>query len=364
MSMRVLCPEGHPVLVDATRRGAAAICPRCLASFLVEMDGASAWHARKEDSRARRPRDDDDEEDEEKHPRKKTTPKKAKHEEEEDEETPRRKKQSRKKVDDEEDEDEDQEDDEDEDQDEDEEDEKEEQEIPIEWTSRKRQLNVGSIGLIAMMVGNYCLLALAAVTILTSALGMLVALAVVFDILFWGSLSLRFLGITGFVVGAVLNLFAPSKIEGRAMLISTLVFTGLVYVLALMILLAIKGYLVADLARGMRFGELLYWGAMICYAAGMLSAATYLSKLMIFMKLHLEKGQPISNMAFILLVGAVPEILLYFTPSLKSSIGVWMIYVIAGVQIAANIFQLYMYTVQGALFLKIRRTIDKYIREA
>jgi hypothetical protein len=361
MSMRVLCPEGHLVLVDARRRGAAAICPRCLASFLVEMDGASAWHARKDDSKARRSRDDDDEEDEEERPRKKSTPKKAKlDDDEEDEETPRRKKQSRKKVDDEEEEDEDQ----DEDEDEDEEDENEEPEIPIEWTSRKRQLNVGSIGLIAMMVGNYCLLALAAVTILTAALGMLVALAVVFDILFWGSFALRFLGITGFVVGAVLNLFAPSKIEGRAMLISTLVFTGLVYVLALMILLAIKGYLVADLARGMRFGELLYWGAMICYAAGMLSAATYLSKLMIFMKLHLEKGQPISNMAFILLAGAVPEILLYFTPSLRNSIGLWMIYVIAGVQIVANIFQVYMYTLQGALFLKIRRTIDKYIREA
>ena len=360
MSMCVVCPEGHPVLVDATRRGAAAICPRCLASFLVETDRASAWHARKEDSKARRPRDDDDEDDEEERPRKKTTPKKAKQDDdEEDEETPRRKKQLRKKVDDEEDEDEDQEEDE-EDEDEDEE---EEPEIPIEWTSRKRQLNVGSIGLIAMMIGNYCLLALAAVTILALANQMLGAPAVIFVILFWVSLALRFLGITGFVVGAVLNLFAPSKIEGRAMLISTLVFTGLVYVLGLMILLCIKGYLVADPARGMRFAELLYLGAIICYAAGMLSAATYLSKLMIFMKLHLEKGQPISNMAFILLGGAVHEVLLYFTPRLLSSIGPWMIYVIAGVQIVANIFQVYMYTLQGALFVKIRRTIDKYIHE-
>src|SRR6516164_4719152 len=149
MSMRVLCPEGHPVLVDATRRGAATICPRCLASFLVEMDRAPAWHARKEDSRARRPRDDDDEEDEEERPRKKTTPKKAKHDDE-DEETPHRKKQFRKKLDDEEDEDQEE--------DEDEVDEEDEPEIPIEWTSRKRQLNVGSIGLIVMMVGNYCLL--------------------------------------------------------------------------------------------------------------------------------------------------------------------------------------------------------------
>ena len=360
MSMHVLCPEGHLVVVDPNRRGAAAICPRCLASFLVEIDRAPAWHARKEDSRARRPRDDDDEEDEEERPRKKTTPKKAKRDDEDDdEETPRRKKQSRKTVEDEEDEGEDQE----EDEDEVEGDEEEEPEIPIEWTARKRQLNVGSIGLIIMMIGNYCLLALAAFTILASANLMLGAPVWVVVIIFWVSVALRYLGITGFVVGAVLNLFAPSKIEGRAMLISTLVFTGLVYVLGLMILLCVHGYLVADPARGRRFAELLYLGAIICYGAGMLSAATYLSKLMIFMKLHLEKGQPISNMAFILLGGAVHEILLYFAPNLLISIGMWMIYVIAGVQIAANIFQVYMYTLQGALFLKIRRTIDKYIRE-
>jgi hypothetical protein len=127
-------------------------------------------------------------------------------------------------------------------------------------------------------------------------------------------------------------------------------------------LLATHGALVADPVRGMRFAELLGWGAMICYAIGMVSAMAYLSKLMVFVKLHLEKSQPITNMGFILLGGGVHEILGYAAPRLLT-IGMWMLYVIAGVQIVLNVFQIYMYMLQGPLFQKIRRVINKYIRE-
>jgi hypothetical protein len=361
MIMRVVCPEGHPVLVDATRRGAAAICPRCFASFLVEMDGASAWHARKEDSKARQPRDDDDdEEDEEERPRRKTTPKKAKQDDEEDdEETPRRKKQSRKKVDEEEEEDEDE--------DEEEDDEEGEPEEPIEWTPRKRQLNICAHGLIAMVVACNLLIAFVFFSSIwidfyeLNIFGGARPLAI--TLFNWISLPLAFLGLTAFVVGMMLNLAAPAKAEAKGALIAAIVFAGLIYVLGLLTLLTMFGALFADPDRAKHFVQLLVVGSLVGFILCMVSTMAYLAKLMIFMKLHLDSSQPITNIGFILLAFALLFGLVYASPLLKTSIADWVRFVVAPVGTAIAGFAIYMLTVQARLITRVRRTIGVYIKE-
>src|SRR4051812_39425939 len=114
MKIRILCPDGHPVSIDAGRLGSMVLCPHCYAQFLASSTGALSWHARPEKGKARPSRDDDDddedeEDDDDEPPRKKAKPtpgqKKTYHKEEE---TRRAKKPLRKQdeEDDEEDEDE------------------------------------------------------------------------------------------------------------------------------------------------------------------------------------------------------------------------------------------------------------------
>lgn len=158
MNVRVICPEGHSVVVTAGKLGGTAICPHCFTSFVVKFTIDPSSHARNDEGRSRRSRDDDDDEDEEDdRPRKK----KRKEEEEgiEPDDKPRRPKKSTPR---------DEEEDEDdrprrrkgrnEDDDDDDDDEEStprppvEEEEPIKWTPRKRQLAVVSNALVLYQV--------------------------------------------------------------------------------------------------------------------------------------------------------------------------------------------------------------------
>lgn len=372
MSMRVVCPQGHVVLVNASKLGGTAICPQCFASFLVELNRVSPGRARPEGGKSRRPRDDEDDDDDdeegEERPRKKPSAKKAKDEDErpskkaktkktkdddvgEEEETPRRKKKPRAE----------------EDETDDDKEEAKEPEEPIEWTPRKRQLNIGSNGLIAMMVGCYLLLAF---TVFTSCWIDLYEFDV-FDggrpwtisLFYFFSVPLLYLGMTAFVVALVFNLAAPAKAGGRGAIISGLVFASLVYLLGLMALLTMLGVFVADPARAERFVQLLVGGSVVCFVIFMISTMAYLSKLMIFMRLHLDASQAITNIGFILLAFSFLLGLVFLSPTLKVSVGDWTRFIVAAIADLITGYLIYMLIVDANLIKKVRSTIAIYIKE-
>ena len=352
------------------------ICPHCLASFRGDLDLTPSRQARKEESKSRRSRDDDDEDDEEEErpakkakakklnedeeeerPRKKAEPKKAKKDDEE--ETPRKKKKPR--ADDEGE-------DEEEEKDGDDETEAVEEEEPIEWTPRKRQLSVCAKGLMAMVVGCYCLVAF---TVLTSLA--IDCFEFIDDwktpwigpfIFNWFALPLLVLGVTAIVVALVMNLWVPSRAEGKGSLVTGLIFATLVYFLGLLTLLTMLRLTVADNERAERFIGLLAGGTIICFIISMVAAMAYLSQLMRFLKLHLEASQSITNIGFILLSFALLLGLVYASPVLKGMADEWMKFVVALLAIVVSGFAIRMLTLHVFLIMKVRRTIAAYIKDS
>jgi hypothetical protein len=381
MSMRVVCPEGHSVLVDASKLGGTAVCPRCLTAFLVEMPDALVRNARKEESKSRRARDDDDDDDEdgddeeEERPRKKAKAKKPKDDDEEENERPRKKATAKKAKDDEDDEDEDEddeprtkkksakkEDDEDEEES-DEEKEPEEVEEPIEWTPRKRQLKVASMGLIAMIVGCYSMMAVALFNSIWIDLYEFNVYAEALTLFHWISMPLLYLGLTAFVVGMVMSWWTPAKAEGRGALISALVFATIVYILGLLAGLTRLEVLLSDPARAKNFVQLLEVGSVVCLMISLASAMAYVSKLMIFMRLHLDASQAITNIGFIMLAYGMLLGLVFSSGMLRTGIGDWFRFVVVGGADFVCAYLMYMWLVVVFLLMKVRVTIDKYIRE-
>jgi hypothetical protein len=374
MSIRVVCPEGHPVVVEACKLGGAVVCPHCYASFPAEMYLTPARHARKAESKSSRSDDEDDEEEErpqkkikakrprdddeeEERPQKKTKAKKPKDEEE----TPKRKNQTRKQEDD------DEEDEEEAEEKEEDDDEEAEEERPIEWTARKRQLNVCSNGVLAMTVGVYCLAAFAGFTALWVAFhemdlfdGGRPWMVSFFD---WLSIPLLYLGIAAFTVGMFLSLRVPAKAEGRGPIIAALIFSGLVFFLGLLTILGMYGTLSGDEERASRFVQLLVGSSSVCFILFLVSTKAYLAKLMIFMKMHLESSQPITNAGFILLSFVGMLLLVMISPVLKTSIAPWMCYVVALAFVACAGFGIRTLIVDAKLLTKIRDTIGKYIKD-
>lgn len=76
MTMRIVCPEGHPVALSPSRLGKLTFCPCCFTSFWATLGVSAARQARKEDGRARRAADDGDDDDDEA-PQKKSKAKSA-----------------------------------------------------------------------------------------------------------------------------------------------------------------------------------------------------------------------------------------------------------------------------------------------
>lgn len=342
MTVQVLCPEGHPCNVAETKIGTTVVCPRCFASFLAEVNGGALMHARREERRPRRARDEDDDEDED--------------EEEEDDEPPPRKAKARRARDDDDDEDEDEEEDED---DEDEEDE-------IEWTPRKRQLNVCRIALILMIVCAY----LAVAHIVFSGLAFDIGLiwgdweVIAWFMFWWISIPLMILQVIGYLISLFISFAVPGKAEARAPIISGVVFFGIVIFVTIFTLLVWAGALGFDPDRKSRFLYLLCGIAGLCYAFGLVSLMGYLSKLMVFMRLHLESSQPITSGGFILLCFALRIGLFFATDTLMSLLGGWMCFVISAVDGAICGPAIRFLVVQTFMLLRIMRTIKNYIREA
>jgi hypothetical protein len=341
MTIRILCPEGHPVRIEASKLGGVVVCPQCFTSFLSEPDLAPSWHARKATSKSSRSRDDDDDDDDE-------------DDEDDEDEKPQRKKKAAKEDDDDE-------------EDEDEEEEEKEPEAPIEWTSRKRQLNACSNGLVAMMVGCYFMAGFA---------GFAALWIDIFEIdifgdkglwaiwlFFWSTEPLMYLAVAAFTGGMVFNLAVPAKAEGRGALIGGLVFAGVFFFLGLIIVLTLLGWLLSDPARQENFVRLQVGASIICFILCMVSAQAYLAKLMIFMKMHLESSQPITNFGFVFLCFAGMIALAFLSPMLKSNIGDWMCYVVAfAADICAGV-AIRTLIVHAFLLIKLRKAIAKYIRD-
>jgi hypothetical protein len=364
MIATVRCPLGHAVNIVAEKMRHEVACPQCLTPFLAMIEFDSAERARKEErktSRSRKDEDDeedDDDEDEDEPPRKKKAVRKRDDDDDEDD-APRKKKAARKRDDDDED---------DEDEDDDEEDEDEvgdEEEEEIEWTGRKRQLNLCSIGLIILMIATSFLGVYAAF----NALGMMVLL-----VLDWTAITFLFIAILaipsmffciiGHIVSLIMNLFIPSRAEARGPIIGGLVFFGILVLLTIFTLLTEFNVLSFDPDRRKRMLELLYWGSYISFALGLVSTMAYLAKLMIFIKLHLESSKPVTNAGFLLLFLIVPILLNYIYVWCMQNIGDWMRFILALIYVIAGGICIRMIVLHVMLLAKIRRTIAAYIRDA
>ncbi|MBI2806984.1 MAG: hypothetical protein HYX68_18540 [Planctomycetes bacterium] len=400
MNVRLLCPDGHPVVFPVARLGDTAICPHCYVGFIAELAVDPCQHARSGAGKSRRARDedDDDEDEEEDQPRKKAKPPTQKDDEkprkksaprkdddddeEEDDEKPRKKAKPRQIDDDDDDDDDDDEEEEetpkkkarakksnskDEDEDDDEGDDKPEPE-PIEWTPRKRQLLVCSNGLVSLIVANYilmgfvvfCSLAIDAFEILDDwkrpFLGPL--------ILDWVCVPLFCFSVVAVIVSACFNFKAPAKVEGKGALIATLVFGFLIFFLGFLVILNYFEVLTSDAVRSERFLQLLVGSALVCFVLCLVSMMAFLSKLFAFMRLNMEASQPITNCGFYFLYLGLMLGLVYASPLLKSNIGDWVCYIVALLADVISGFAVYVLVLQIILVNKVRFTIEKYIKEA
>lgn len=214
MNVRLICPEGHPVVVAADKLGGTAICPHCFTTFLAELDLARGSHARKDEGKSRRARDDDDEEDEEDdRPRKKKP--KPRDEDDDEDDKPRRKKRR-------------------DDDDDDEEEEPEpavpgSEEEPIKWTPRKRQLSTVSTGLIMYQVVFWTLLAtyaLMALAIIASLAGAFIPILAEISIILAMFAVLPLTGVSFVIhlVAWIMMFWAPGKSGARGSAITAMGF--------------------------------------------------------------------------------------------------------------------------------------------
>jgi hypothetical protein len=397
MIAEVKCPVGHNVAIAVAKLGETIACPCCFTPFLATLEIDFNAHAKKEERKPGRTRDDDDDDDDEDdRPQKKTKSRREEEDEEEDEaprkkkaarrrddneddeeddededEAPRKKKATRKRDDDddedEEDEDDDEDDDDEDDGDEDDGDEDEEDEI--EWTRRKRQLNMCSIGLIILIVATSLLGAFTVFTDLAFSIFLILGgpdfwTPVASFLFFFLAVPCLFLCIIGHMACLFMNLFVPARAEARGPLIGGLVFFGLVAFLSIFIVLTWFGFMMADPDRGLRMMRLLNGVTMIFFACGIISTMAYLAKLMIFMRLHLESSKPITNAAFILLFLGLMLVLERLTPIAVEWIADWMVYVMSFLSGIIAAMAVRVIVLHAFLIVKIRATIAKYIRDA
>src|ERR1043165_737558 len=304
MSTCILCPEAHRVRVDAVKLGSVVFCPQCFTPFHAQNPIEFTVYARPTKGKARPSRDDDDDDDddeEDEKPPKKTKAGGAKKKQDEEDEKPRGKKAARKKDDEDEDE-------EDEDEDDEEEEEEEEEEEPIQWTKTKRQVNVADKGLAVIVSGWYMILAftwLAAICVdihqLKDALGDWRSQA--WFLFQWIALPLGYLALAVLLIGLVISLGGPPKLEGKGVIMAALLMGVLVFVLGVVMLLTQMGVfsIGADPVRYRNMMQLLVIIAVLCFTLTMVCLMGYLAKLLVFMRMNMESTQPTFSAAFIML---------------------------------------------------------------
>ncbi|MBM3995193.1 MAG: hypothetical protein FJ303_13725 [Planctomycetes bacterium] len=359
MSMRIECPNGHVIVVDAAGAGGDFVCPLCAGSAPFDIEAAR--HARKDEGKRRSSSRADDEDDEDDRPQKKSSkksarpsdddedrPRKKSRDDEDDDDDRRSRKKSRRR-------------------DEDETPEAQDSDDGIEWTPRKRQLQVASYALIVMIVGlsiflafnffNWKWMAFYEMELFGDAKTWAPAL------FYWLSVPLLYLGIIAFVVAMVMSLWAPSQVEGMASIITCLVFTGIILFVGLLLILNYFELLLGDLARGARFVQIMAIASAACMVVGMMAAMAYLSQLMVFMKLTLESSQAVTNMMFVILLWGVMFALVYISPKAKDMVGDWFGYLLVGAAAAVTGLAEYILVNLILLIIQVRKTIDKYIKD-
>ena len=394
MTVHLVCPQGHLVQVAVGKLGSVVACPRCCTPFRAELDVGIAQHSRKEDKRRARDEDDDDEDedDDDDRPQKKSKSRKAKgdgddrvsekplkrakakkppvddeDEDEEEDEKPRKKKGAPRKTED--------------DEDEDDEDAgpEEEAEEPIEWTPRKKRLNICGIGIMVMM-GAYCVLIaftfflMLVLDFFTFAFGAYIGTENKMEGLDVEGASTWIFAFTTapfailvqivMMVGLFMNLPIPPKAEARSSLIAGIVFGGLVFLSGILILLALFQVIVSDAARAANLISLMGSGAGLCFLISLMSAMAYHGTLLRFLNLRMEASQPITNTMFyvmyffgmFVLFALNPYACYYLHPMIS------YIFILAIDAMAAMAIR--MLIAQVKLFLKSREVITKYIKEA
>ncbi len=366
MTLHVSCPEGHCVAVAADKLGRTVVCSCCYAVFRADIDFSASRLARKEEKKARRSRDDDDdeeEEEEEEKPRKKKPKPKA--------EEPKKKdrkpagKTARKKDEDDEEEDED---------------EKEEEEPEIDWTPRKRELNLCIIGLYITM-GAFGILIL-----FTAALCVGVDW-IVYEIIgkFQNQVPMdrivtgpAYAELAGYIIGPFIaltqvvlivalfvNLAAPAKAETRSLAIAGLVFGFIFFVFGILVLLAVfTKIVVEDEIRAQNMARLMGGAAGLCFIISLMSTMAFQSKLMMFMNMKLEASQAVTNAGFyfVYLVGMFAA--QYFSLIVCNYLHFYVGFANILVIFAAAGMAIRMLIAQIMLMIKVQKTIQTYIREA
>lgn len=365
MKIDILCPEGHVVSVDAGRLGSTVLCPHCYAHFVASVPITTSLHARAEKGKARPSRDDDDDDDDDDEdddddddepPRKKSkaspTKKPARKAEEEKSRGGKPARSRAKEEDDDDDEDDDEE---------------VEEEEPIQWTKTKRQLNICNSGLVFMLVACYMICTFAALTGLSITIYQLDDLlgdmrSDAWFLFRWVAIPLLYLTTITLMVGMFISLAVPPKAEARGPLIAGLVAALVVLLLGVVILLTLLDTFSLDPLRLERMMQLLVGGSIVFFIICLLSAMGYVSKLLIFMRMHLEKSVPPTTMGFVLLALVILLVLSILTATLRSSLGSWVSYVIALVGSLAGDFAAYMVVSVVKLINRLRKTIVVFIK--
>lgn len=372
MTLCVSCPDGHRVPVAADKLGRAVACPCCFAVFDAGLDLSAARQARKEEKKARRSRDDDDDDDEDEKPQKKK-PKAKAEEPKKKEAKPAPKKTARKKDDDDDEEDE-------EDEEEDGEPE-EEEEFEIDWTPRKRQLHLCTIGVNITMGAFGTLLAFTVVVCLwldwcengvVNDFRLTTPVEKIFPAvnLAYGETATYVvapfftLAQVVLMVALFFSLSVPAKAEARSLAISGLVFGFLFFVFGTLVLLAAFQVVVDDAIRAENMMRLMGGAAGLCFVISLMSMMAFQAKLMMFMNMKLEASQAVTNVGFYFLYLAAPFACLYASVYVCNYLHYWLGYAVILAMCAASAMAGRMLYAHIVLMLKMNRTINTYIREA
>lgn len=409
MSMRIECPEGHPVRVDVTQLGGTATCPRCGAVFPIEVDFLSA-QARDEGKSRRRPDDDDDDDEDDRPqkkskakdddlkdkiqelPRKKAPAKRAKADDDDDDAPPRKKTSAKSRYDD---------DDEDDDdvkprgkkssrRDDDEDDEADEPaddadgappEEPIVWTPRKRQLKVVRVALLSYQVSAVAML----VMFILDAVGGVVSFIMAFIAIFTGDHSiflftqaifaiLMGVGATtvfvsmliAWIIGAI---FSPARSDGKSISQMALGFFALPALFFIFFLIFKYTLITRDLVAANLLNMVLGFSA-LSWLIALYCGLVYIGRIAGFMGRHMDARKPQALGWFIIggylarIIGGVAIVIMLI---LAAMTGLMPLLIILGI-IAFNWWAFYFVITSLLELIEVlvntRKDIDTYIRDA
>jgi hypothetical protein len=381
MTLCVSCPEGHIVSVAPGKVGRTVACPCCFAVFRADLDMTASRQARKEEKKTRRSRDDDDDDDddEEEKPRKKKPAAKPKDKADDrvaKGEPPAKakgkapaKKAASKRDEEEEDEDEEDEDEAD-------------REPEIDWTPRKRQLSLCTVGLFITIGAFATMIAFTAAAMFGLDWFMFFDVMASFQatkpadvvqklvIADYGWLAAfiaaPFFALTQIIllVALFFNLSVPAKAEARSLALSGIVFGLLTFIFGILVLLAYYQVVVDDVVRAERMIQLMGGAAGLTFVISLMSTMAFQAKLMMFMNMKLEASQAVTNVGFYFVFLSAMFVVLFASIYICNYLHYFLGYALilalaAGAGLAGRTL-----VAQIMLMLKLNKTIQIYIKEA